>query len=139
MLTAVTHLYGLDLMGQGEIDPPTSLWDFLDICVVAAHYEIDDLLESTLKAASLALNDCLGDQDEEKSDSALKAFLGSSWDSILNDQRYTTPMLEVLIEHVYKLNSKQAFNELLDREPLLMRCLLSAMAKYLGQRARTTD
>jgi hypothetical protein len=78
MLIAVTYLYGYDFMSQGTIDHPTSLYDFLDICVVASHYEIDDLLESTLKAADRALTDCLNDQDEEKFNSALKDFLGSS-------------------------------------------------------------
>lgn len=132
MLIAVTHLYGYDFMSQGTIDHPTSLYDFLDICVVASHYEIDDLLESTLKAADRALTDCLNDQDEEKFNSALKDFLDSSWDSILNEPRYTTPMLKVLIKHVHKMNSNQIFNELLDREPLLMHCIFFALAKDLG-------
>ena len=138
MLIAVTHLYGFDFMGQKEIDPPTSLYDYLDICVVAAHYEIDDLLESTLQAASRALTDCSSGEDEERINIALKDFLCFSWKSILNDPRYTPLLFKVLREHLYKLNNRPVWKELLTNEPLLLGCLYDAIMEDQAQKARAT-
>jgi hypothetical protein len=114
----------------------TSLYDFLNICMVAVHHENDDLLNSTIRAASRALADCLSDQDEEKVDSALNDFLGSNWDVIINDPRYTPLMFKVLREHLYKLDSRPVFKKLRKEEPLLADCLFDAMMEDQAQRAR---
>jgi hypothetical protein len=138
MLIAVTHLYGFDFMGEGEIDPPTSLYHYLDICVVAAHYEIDDLFESTLHAASRALTDCFSREDEERIDLALKDFLCFNWKSILNDPRYTPLLFKVLRGNLYKLDKRPVWKELLAKEPLLLGYLYHAIMEDQAQKARAT-
>ena len=104
--------------------------------MLAAHYEIDSLLESTLEAASHALTGCLNFEDEEKINSALKDFLGSGWDSILSDSRYTSMMLKVLKGHLYKIYNKLVFKELRKKETLLASCLFDAMVEDQAQMAR---
>lgn len=136
MRIAVMHVYGFDFMATSETRTPRSPQEFLDICVIAEHYGIANLRRLTLNAAARALTGCLSGEDKEKVDSALKDFLGSSWNSILSDARYTPLLLRVLREHIDKLVDMPVFNKLLEMEPMFSRRLIFAMGKELGQRAR---
>jgi hypothetical protein len=104
----IMALYGFDFMGQNisAAERPTTLMDFIEICVVAVQYEIDGLLSSALKAASEALTHCLSHENEDEGNRALDEFLNSEpsdWHWILTDSRYTPLMFKILRDHLYKI------------------------------------
>jgi hypothetical protein len=142
MYIGIKALYGIDLMARGDhaTEMSTTLINFIEICVVAVQYDIEGLLDSALKAASVTLTDCLSDENEAEGNSALRVFLGfsscSSWYSNLDDKRYTPFLFKVLKEHLHKIHNKPVFQELLDQEPKLARYLLDAMMEDQAQRVK---
>jgi hypothetical protein len=128
MRIAATHLYGFNFMNNCEIVPPTSLYDFLNICLVAAHYGINDLLESTLKAADHALLVCLDHEDNDDAEYSLKDFLGERLVTPSED-RYLPRLFSILGPHLKNLHTKPHFQDLLDHEPKVVRYLLKELVR----------
>lgn len=130
MQTAVLHLYGFDFMDNDITGTPASLNDFINVCLVAAYYEIADLLDMALKAASHALAKCLSNESDEKDQDALKEFLSSdNWDWSFTDDDHAPHVLKIFGENLVQLYTKPVFQTVLDDEPKLARLLLGEMVK----------
>jgi hypothetical protein len=128
MRIAATHLYGFNFMNNCEIVPPTSLYDFLNICLVAAHYKINDLLESTLESADHALMVCLNHEDKDDAEYSLKDFLGERLVTP-NEDRYLPHLFSILRPHLKNLHTKPPFQDLLGHEPKVALYFLKELAR----------
>ena len=130
------HSYGFGLFDNPHTRYPTSLEDFFDLCLVAALYEIHDLLHQALEAGTRALADCSSGESEEKVENALKVFLGSD-DPRLKAERHSKfahgdhalHTLKIVGGHFTQLCTKPLFKKLLDEEPKLAHLFLDELAK----------
>ena len=123
MHIAIRALYGFNFMDEdGDTTVvPTTLHDFVAICVVAVQYEMEGVLNTVLDAANKTLT--LSHMDE--SEIMVSEFLGDKWNwrEMLEDERYTPLMFRVLREHLPRLQYTAVFRKLLDKEPALVRYL----------------
>jgi hypothetical protein len=138
MQMGILTLYGFDPMRDCAARKPTKLKEFITICVVAVKYEIEGLLDTALEATSNILTECLSYKDEYET--VLPEFLGDGWldgwCEMITEERYTPLMFRVLREHLPTLYNRTLFQNLLDQEPSLVRCLLDAMVEDQAQRAK---
>jgi hypothetical protein len=132
----VRYLYGFDLTADYGPWEPTLLEDFLELCVVAVHYKIDGLLESTVKATIRALTDSFSYESIGKDHLGLKEFLGERL-VIPDDDRYHPHLHSILGGHLTKLYTYPHFQDLLNGEPVLARILLDGFVK--GQALRESS
>jgi hypothetical protein len=129
----VAYLYGFDITeNKYDIDcaVPTTIDDFLIICLVTEHYEIRGLRNAAVTAAGDALARALSDGNGEVDECALETFLGYNWHKMLEDKRRIPHFLNIILGGNFtKLYLHEFLQETLKYAPKVVRCLLVELVK----------